>query len=141
MGSEAHSLLHVGDDLLGLGDLLPRDVVVLRRVQRRELDLLVLQLELGALDGRLELLGRLVTQLLVDLARWAARCRRRVFGSALIVRLRRDRRELERQRQLEVCLGDDLRVLAIQLLLVPEGLPGVGDGVRVSETRLAPPPM
>lgn len=58
--SRAHPLLHVGDDLLGLGDLLPRDVVILGRVQRCELDLLVLQLELGALDGRLELLGRLV---------------------------------------------------------------------------------
>jgi hypothetical protein len=106
-------------------------------VQRRELDLLVLQLELGALDGRLELLGRLVTQLLVDLARWGARGRRRVFSTNLIVRLRRDGRELEGQRELEVRLGDDLRVLAVQLLLVPEGLPGVGDGVRVPETRLA----
>lgn len=136
-GSKAHPLLHVGDDLLGLGDLLPRDVVVLGRVQRRELDLLVLQLELGALDGRLELLGRLVAQLLVDLARWG----RRSVAGALLVRLGRDGRELERQRELEVRLGDDLRVLAVQLLLVLEGLPGVGDRVRVPETRLAPPPM
>lgn len=111
-------------------------------MQRRELDLLVLELELGALDGRLELLGRLVAQLLVNLARWVARGGGGggVSGTALLVRLSRDGRELERQRELEVRLGDDLRVLAVQLLLVPEGLPGVGDRVRVPETRLAPPP-
>lgn len=111
-------------------------------MQRRELDLLVLELELGALDGRLELLGRLVAQLLVDLARRVARGGGGgVSGTALLIRLGRDGREFECQRELEVRLGDDLRVLAVQLLLVPEGLPGVGDRVRIPETRLAPPPM
>lgn len=135
--SETYSLLHIGNDLLSLGDLLPRNVVVLGRVQRRQLDLLVLQLELGALDGGLELLGGLVAQLLVDLTRWGADGSRRVLGTGLVVRLRRDGRELERQRQLEVRLGDDLRVFPVQLLLVPEGLPGVGDRVRVPGARLA----
>jgi hypothetical protein len=60
-GLGTHSLLHVGDDLFRLGDLLARDIVILGRMQRCKLDLLALKLELGALDGRLELLGRLVT--------------------------------------------------------------------------------
>lgn len=92
-------------------------------MQRRKLDLLVLQLQLGAGDGGLELTGGLVAELLVDFLGRPSR--------TLLVALRGDGCELKRERELEVGLGDDLRVLGKDLQFVLERLPSVSDRVGV----------
>lgn len=60
-------MFHVGNDVFDLGNLPTCRVVVLWRVQSGQLDLLGLELELGAGNGSLELTGGFVAQLLVDL--------------------------------------------------------------------------
>lgn len=100
--NSTHSLLHVGNEVLHLGDLVARHVVVLGRVHHREVHLLVLELELRALDRLLQLGGRLVPQALVELLRPVLRG---------VLARRGDGRELERKGKLEVRLSDDLRLL------------------------------
>lgn len=56
-----YPLLHISNDLLGFTDLLSRDLVVLGVVQRRELDLLILELGFGACYGCREFLDGLIT--------------------------------------------------------------------------------
>lgn len=92
-----------------------------------DLNLLVMQLHLGAVDGRSELLDSLVPQLLVDLLGGCAGC-----GVAGLLVLLRDGGELERERELVVGLGDVLVVFRLEFLLVLEGFSGVGDRVRIS---------
>lgn len=118
-GSLTYPLLHVGNNLLGVGDLLPRHVVVVRRVVHGQLYLLVLQLQLGASDCCLKLRGGLLTQGLVHV----------LHTLGLVVVGGDDRRELECQRELEVRLGDQLVLLRVQALLVRQGLARVRDGI------------
>jgi len=104
-------------------------------VDRRQVDLLALQLELGALDGGFELCRGPVAQLLVYLLRWLLLSRLARGARRLVVLGGRDRSKLERQRQLVVRLGDDLGLLGEQLLLEPECRLEVGYGVGVSIGR------
>lgn len=120
-----YPLLHVGDDFLHIGDLLAGELVVLGRVQRCQVDLLRLQLELGAVDGGLELLGSLVPHTLVD---------RLGFGIAVLVLSGGDGREFQSERQLVVSLGENLGVFRVELLLVLERGARVLDGVGVPAT-------
>ncbi len=123
------ALLHVGQDLLDVGDLAARSLVVVRVVQRGELDLLVLQLEARAVDGGLELGGRLVAQGLVDVVFAAAGARALRVG--VVVGGFGDRGELEGQGELEVGLGDDFGFEGVELLLELERGTRVGDGVMI----------
>lgn len=66
------ALLHVGQHLLDVGDLATGGLIVVWAVQGGELDLLVLELELGAVDGGFEGRGGLVAEALVDVFRFAA---------------------------------------------------------------------
>lgn len=108
-----YPLLHLSNDLLGLDDLFARNVVVLRVVQGGQLDLLVLQLELGACDGGVELASCLVTEFLVDLL-GPSTCATRT----ILVLLRGDRGELQGKGKLEVGLGNEFRVWADELLFI-----------------------
>jgi hypothetical protein len=65
-------LLHVGQHLLDVGDLAAGGLVVIRVVQGGELNLLVLELEFGAVDGGFEGRGGLVAEALVDVFGFAA---------------------------------------------------------------------
>lgn len=123
-----HSLLHVGNNFLHIGDLLSRELIVFGRMQRRQVDLLRLQFELGAVDGSLELLGRLVPHALVDRLGLA-------LGLAVLVPRARHGRELEGERQLVVGLGEDLGLLRVELLLVLERRPRILDRVGIPATR------
>ena len=60
-------MLHFGDEVLDLRDLLARYLVVLGRVHHSEFDLLVLELEFHALDRGLELGGGFVPETLIEL--------------------------------------------------------------------------
>lgn len=108
-----YPLLHLSNDLLRLDDLFARDLVVFRVVQGGQLDLLVLQLELGARDGGVELASCLVAELLVDLLSASTRTTR-----AVLVLLRGDRGELQGEGKLEVGLGNEFRVWADELLFI-----------------------
>lgn len=108
-----YPLFHLSNNLLRLDDLFARDLVVLRVVQGGQLNLLVLQLELGARDGSVELLSSLVTELLVDLL-GASTCATR----AVLVLLRGDRGEFQGKGELEVGLCNEFRVWADELLFI-----------------------
>jgi hypothetical protein len=102
-------------------------------MQGRKLDLLILQLKAGALDGGLELDGSLVTEGLVD---YAGRTVLIAFcGSVVIVGGLGDRGKLEGEGELEVGLGDDFRLFWVEFLLVSQRSAGVGDSVGVPGTR------
>jgi hypothetical protein len=104
-------------------------------VQRRELHLLGLQLELGAGDGGLELDGGLVAEGLVDDAGGV------VVGGVVgalwvVVGGSGDRGEFEGEGELEVRFGDDFGFLGVKLLLVFEGGARVDDGVGIPRERI-----
>ena len=104
-------MLHVGNNLLHLSNGRTRQLIVLRRGHGSKVHLLVLQLELEALDGELHLLDGLVAEVLVH-------------GVALLILavLGRDGDggELEGEGQLVVGLGDDFRIGGVNLHLVLE---------------------
>jgi hypothetical protein len=76
-----YSILHICNNFLHICNLGDGDLVVIRRECRCKLNFLILQLELGAVDGRFELLHSFVSQALIDM-RLLIRC----FFIALIFR-------------------------------------------------------
>lgn len=104
-----YSLLHVADHFLHFLDGFPCQLIVLGRGHGSKLNLLVLELELGALDGQLHLLDGLITHALVHLLALSA--------SAIVISDGHGSK-LQSQGELEVSLGDDLRFLGIELQLV-----------------------
>lgn len=125
---KTYALLHVGNDVLHLGDGLARELVVFRRRHGGQLNFLVLQLELEALDGKLHFLDSLVTQALVQLL---------ALGVGAVFAGGGDGSELKSKGKLEVRLGNDLRLLRVEAELVLEGEATVFDGVEVSASVLA----
>ena len=104
-----YPLLHFGDEVLDLRDLLARYLVVLGRVHHSELDLLVLELEFHALDRGLELDGSLVPKTLIKLLV-------AILGGILAGR--GDGGKFKGQGKLEMRFGDDLGVIRMQFLPV-----------------------
>jgi len=68
-GEMAYTLLHVGNHILDIGNSLACLLILLGRIHHCQLDLLILELKLRAIDGLLELCGSLVAEALVDLLR------------------------------------------------------------------------
>jgi hypothetical protein len=85
-------------------------------VQRRELDFLVLEFELGAVDGCLEGRGGFVAEGLVDLVTTAA-ASTFLSGGGVVGRLG-DGGELEGEGELEVGFGDDFGLEGVELFFV-----------------------
>jgi len=106
-------------------------------VQRGELDLLVLELELGAVDGGLEGRGGLVAEGLVDLVAASSSSSSAgggILGGVVVGRLG-DRGEFEGQGELVVGFGDDFGLEGVELLFVLERGARVDDGVGVPLVR------
>jgi hypothetical protein len=105
-----YALLHLLDEVPDVADGRLGRHVLLRAGHLGELNLLCLQLEFSAGNRSLELGDGLVPQILVERRLLAAR-------GAFFLLCCRDRRKLEGERQLKVCLGKNLRLRGVKLLL------------------------
>ena len=120
-----YSFVHVGNNLLDVGNLTTRLLVFLGRVARCELNFARGKLELGAGNGRLKSFHGLRAQFYVVLGLCAGRGR---AGVGVAVLGWGQRGKLEGKGQFEVGLGDNRVVGLVYGLLVVEGLATVVDG-------------
>lgn len=123
---QTHPLLHIPNNLLQLPNLLPQRDPLLRRRRSRQLNLLLLHLQPRALNRGPQLLARLVPLRLVDHRLGAD------LGPRGRLLRRGDGGVLEGEGELEVRLGEDLRLGRVQGLLVGQGGAGVGYGGGVA---------
>ncbi len=118
-------MLHVGNELLHLDDVLAEKLVIRGRSRGRNLHLFSLQLESEALDGQIHLLDSLVAKILINLL---------ALGVGAVIARTGNGREFERKRELVVRFGNDFGFLGVELELVVERYAAVFDGIGVAVT-------